>query len=81
MQSKPVAATTFFGKVSVTVASTNATVGIKRREMMPVFALISVRLKIAMPVVSDPVPEVVGQAMCGLTGRGTFCPAPMGAFT
>ena len=49
--------------------------------MMPVLALISVRLKIAMPVVSDPVPAVVGQAMCGLSAPGTFCPPPIGALT
>ena len=49
--------------------------------MIPVFAFIDCRLKMAMPVVSDPVPDVVGQAMCGLTGPGTFCPAPIGAFT
>jgi hypothetical protein len=63
MQSKPLAATTFLGKLVVTVGSISATVGIIRREMMPVLALISVRLKMAMPVVSDQVPEVVGQAM------------------
>ena len=49
--------------------------------MMPVLALSERRLKIAMPVVSDPVPDVVGHAMCGLTGPGTFCPPPIGAFT
>jgi len=81
MQSKPLAATTLRGKLSATFGSINATVGMSRREMMPVLALMSVRLKIAMPVVSEPVPEVVGQAMCGFTGPGTFCPPPIGAFT
>ena len=81
MQSKPLAATTLRGKVAVTSGSISATVGISRREMIPVLALMSVRLKIAIPVVSDPVPEVVGQAMCGLRAPGTFCPPPMGALT
>ena len=49
--------------------------------MMPVFAFSERRLKIAMPVVSDPVPDVVGQAMCGRTGPGTLRPSPIGAFT
>ncbi len=81
MQSKPLDATTFRGKVAVTFGSISATVGIRRREMMPVLALISVRLKIEMPVISEPVPDVVGQAMCGRSAPGTRCPAPMGALT
>ncbi len=81
MQSNPLAATALRGRLAVTSGSMSAIVGISRREMMPVFALIERRLKIAIPVVSDPVPDVVGQAMCGFTGPGTRCPAPMGAFT
>ena len=41
MQSKPLAATTFGGSVAVTFGSISATVGIRRREMMPVLALIA----------------------------------------
>src|SRR5271166_4609450 len=81
MQSKPLAATTLRGSVAVTLGSTRATVGTRRREMMPVLALIDVRLKIAMPVVSDPVPAVVGQARWGLSGPGTGTPPPIGALT
>src|SRR5215468_3865573 len=81
MQSNPVAATMFPGSDRVTSGSTSATVGIRRREMMPVFALSELSVKIAIPVVSEPVPDVVGQAMCGMTGAGTRCPAPIGAFT
>ena len=81
MQSNPVAATTLAGNDFVTSGSTSATVGIRRREMMPVFAFSDVSVKIAMPVVSDPVPEVVGHAMCGLTAPGARCPAPIGALT
>ena len=44
-------------------------------------ALMARSAKIAMPVVSEPVPEVVGHAICGLTAPGTFCPAPIGALT
>ncbi len=51
------------------------------REAMPVFTCIESRSKIAMPVHSDPVPQVVGQAMWGLRGPGTAFPLPMGAFT
>ena len=71
MQSKPVDATTFDGSVRVTSGSTSAIVGISRREMMPVFAFSDDSVKIAIPVVSEPVPIVVGQAMCGLSGPGT----------
>ena len=81
MQSKPVAATILLGNVLVTSGSTSAMLGMSRREMIPVLAFIDCRLKIAMPVVSEPVPDVVGHAMCGLTGPGTRCPAPIGAFT
>jgi hypothetical protein len=81
MQSKPVAAIAIRGSVRVTSGSINATVGVSRREMMPVFAFIDWRLKIAIPVVSEPVPEVVGQAMCGRRAPGTLVPAPIGAFT
>ena len=48
---------------------------------MPVFAFIASRSKIAMPVASEPVPEVVGHAMCGFSGPGTGLPSPTGAFT
>src|SRR5206468_3765317 len=78
MQSKPLAATTLRGNVAVTSGSISASVGIRRREMMPVLALISVRLNMAMPVVSEPVPVVVGHAICGFNGPGTFCPPPVG---
>ena len=81
MQSKPVAATTFDGSVLVTSGSMSAIVGIKRREMIPVFAFSDVSVKIAIPVASEPVPDVVGHAICGFTGPGTRWPPPIGAFT
>jgi hypothetical protein len=55
-------------------------VGRKWRETMPVLAFMDKRSKIAIPVHSLPVPEVVGQAMCGLSGPGTGWPPPIGAF-
>ena len=48
---------------------------------MPVFACMAVRSKMATPVVSLPVPAVVGTAMSGFTGPGTGSALPMGAFT
>ena len=71
MQSKPVAAIAVGGSECVTSGSISAIVGISRREMMPVFAFSDCSAKIAMPVVSEPVPDVVGHAMCGFTGPGT----------
>ena len=35
----------------------------------------------AMPVLSLPVPAVVGQATCGGSGPGTGAPAPTGVLT
>ncbi len=68
--SKPLAATTELGKVSVQSGSTSATVGRSRREAIPVLVFNSARLKMAMPVHSLPVPHVVGQAMWGASGPG-----------
>ena len=48
---------------------------------MPVFASISRKSNIATPVVSLPVPEVVGMAISGFSGPGTGLPSPIGAFT
>jgi hypothetical protein len=48
---------------------------------MPVLALRSRKSKIATPVVSLPVPAVVGMAMRGLSGPGIGLPRPMGALT
>ena len=69
--SSPEQATTWAGSVSVQSGSTSASVGRSAAEAMPVFADIDSRSKIAMPVTSLPVPEVVGQAMWDSTG-----PAP-----
>jgi hypothetical protein len=48
---------------------------------MPVLACILVKSKIDTPVVSLPVPAVVGIAINGFRGPGTGRPLPMGGFT
>jgi hypothetical protein len=48
---------------------------------MPVLACIELRSKIATPVVSLPVPAVVGTAISGLSGPGTGLAWPSGALT
>ena len=48
---------------------------------MPVLAFRSTRSKIATPVVSLPVPAVVGMAISGFSGPGTGWPRPIGALT
>src|SRR5512140_1071576 len=79
--SKPLAATTSAGSVRVQVGSTTASVGRSRAEAMPVLARKESTSQTAMPVVSLPVPQVVGQAMCGGRGPGTGAPPPTGLFT
>ena len=48
---------------------------------MPVLACIFSRSKMATPVVSLPVPDVVGMATNGFKGPGTGFPFPMGGLT
>src|SRR5215213_4190926 len=48
---------------------------------MPVFVLRSERSKIAVPVVSEPVPAVVGTHTRGFSFFRTGIPLPSGAFT
>jgi len=54
-------------------------IGRRRRDAIPVFTSCASKSKIAMPVHSLPVPDVVGQAMCGASGPGTAAPSPSGA--
>ena len=56
-------------------------VGFSRRCAMPVLACIRDQSKIATPVVSLPVPAVVGMAISGLSGPGTGSPLPIGGLT
>ena len=48
---------------------------------MPVLACSRVRSKMLTPVVSLPVPAVVGIAISGFSGPGTGSPLPIGGFT
>ncbi len=79
--SRPDDAATALGIVRVFSGSSRPSVGLSRRFAMPVFACIFMKSKIVTPVVSLPVPAVVGIAMSGLSGPGTGRPLPIGGFT
>jgi hypothetical protein len=66
--------------VRVFSGSSNPIVGLSRRLAMPVLACILLKSKIETPVVSLPVPAVVGIAINGFRGPGTGKPLPMGGF-
>ena len=55
--------------------------GLKRRWAMPVFARKLALSKMATPVVSLPVPAVVGMAISGFSAPGTGKPFPIGGLT
>ena len=79
--SRPLDAATCGGMVRVFSGSSMPSVGLSRRLAMPVFACSFVRSKMLTPVVSLPVPAVVGIAISGLSGPGTGRPLPIGGFT
>ena len=79
--SRPLDAATSGGIVRVLSGSSMPSVGFKRRLAMPVFACIRLRSKMLTPVVSLPVPAVVGIAISGFSGPGTGRPLPIGGFT
>ncbi len=79
--SRPLEAATAGGIVRVLSGSSRPSVGLRRRLAMPVLACIPVRSKMVTPVVSLPVPAVVGTAISGLSGPGTGSALPIGAFT
>ena len=56
-------------------------VGLRFRCAIPVFARLDTRSKIAVPVVSEPVPAVVGTAINGFRGLSIGSPFPRGALT
>jgi hypothetical protein len=56
-------------------------VGLRLRCAIPVFARFDTRSKMAVPVVSDPVPAVVGTATRGKSFPGMGRPLPRGALT
>lgn len=55
--------------------------GLRLRCAIPVFARLETRSKIAVPVVSEPVPAVVGTAIRGNNGFSIGRPLPSGALT
>lgn len=79
--SSPLAACTALGSDAVLSGSHMPSVGFRLRWAMPVLALLSTRSKMAVPVVSDPVPAVVGTAIRGSSGFSIGRPAPSGALT
>jgi hypothetical protein len=79
--SKPDAACTADGMLLVLSGSHRPRVGFSARWATPVLAFTVTRSKMAVPVVSEPVPAVVGIAMSGLRGFVMGRPFPRGAFT
>ena len=79
--SRPDEACTAEGIVRVFRGSQMPIVGLRARWAMPVFAFFATRSKIAVPVVSDPVPAVVGTAMRGYKAFVIGRPLPSGALT
>ena len=79
--SRPDDACTAEGIVRVFRGSQIPKVGFKVRCAMPVFAFLATRSNIAVPVVSDPVPAVVGTATSGKRAFVIGRPFPSGALT
>ena len=79
--SSPLDAATCEGIVRVFSGSSSPSVGFRRRLAMPVLACILLKSKMLTPVVSLPVPAVVGIAIKGLSGPGTGRPLPIGGLT
>lgn len=79
--SNPELAFTAAGMVRVLSGSQMPIVGFRLRWAMPVLARLETRSKIAVPVVSEPVPAVVGTATRGFNGLSIGLPLPNGALT
>ncbi len=79
--SRPELAWTADGIVRVFKGSHIPRVGLRFRWAMPVLARFVTRSKMAVPVVSEPVPAVVGTAIRGFKGLSIGSPFPSGAFT
>lgn len=67
--------------VRVLIGSQIPRVGLRARWAIPVLAFLETRSKMAVPVVSEPVPAVVGIAMRGSKGLVIGRPRPRGEFT
>ena len=79
--SRPEDACTAEGIVRVLIGSTTPSVGRNARCAIPVLAFWETRSNMAEPVVSDPVPAVVGTAIRGFRGFVIGRPLPSGALT
>lgn len=79
--SRPLEVCTAGGMLAVLSGSQRPRVGFRCRWAIPVFDLWVERSKMAVPVVSEPVPAVVGMAIRGFKGEGIGRPAPRGALT
>src|SRR3569833_861248 len=79
--SKPELAMTAAGMVAVLRGTQRPSVGLRFRCAMPVLARLETKSKMAVPVVSLPVPAVVGMAMRGFSGLSMGRPLPRGALT
>lgn len=79
--SKPELALTAAGMVFVFSGSQMPSVGFRFRCAMPVLAFFATKSKMAVPVVSLPVPAVVGMATRGFSFFSIGRPLPSGAFT
>ncbi|KAF7174493.1 hypothetical protein CNMCM6106_008935 [Aspergillus hiratsukae] len=79
--SRPEEAWTAEGMVRVLSGSQMPRVGLRLRCAMPVLAFLDTRSKMAVPVVSEPVPAVVGTATSGRRAFVTGSPLPRGALT
>lgn len=79
--SNPELTCTAGGIVLVFSGSHMPKVGFNALWAMPVFAFLATRSKIAVPVVSEPVPAVVGTAIRGERAFVMGLPLPSGALT
>ena len=69
------------GSVFILFGSTIPSVGLSLRWAMPVLLLVATSSNMQTPVVSLPVPAVVGIAISGVMGPGTGSPFPGGGLT
>src|SRR3954447_2369071 len=77
----PLAAVTSAGRLRVSSGSTTASAGRSRGLLMPDFTRSDRRSSTQVPVLSEPVPAVVGTATTGGSGPSGDRPPPMGALT
>jgi hypothetical protein len=79
--SRPQAAVTGAGWVSVSSGSTTASAGRSRAWLIPVLTFRSSTSSTQTVVLSEPVPVVVGTATSGLSSLAGASPPPTGALT